>query len=66
MARFEHPDDPQHPEISTGCICGRHRNEIEHAHDAQRMLQCAPVTSENKRYDGLLAREAMRANFSKG
>jgi hypothetical protein len=66
MAKFEHPDDPQHPEIPRGCICGRHRDQREHEHDAHRMLQCAPVTSEKKCYSGLLAREAMRVNFPKG
>jgi hypothetical protein len=32
------------------------------------MLQCVPVASESKgkRYDGVLAREAMRVNFPKG
>jgi hypothetical protein len=64
MAEFEHPYDPQQP----GCICGRHRNQLEHEHETQHVLQCVPVASESKgkRYDGVLAREAMRVNFPKG
>jgi nitrate/nitrite transport system substrate-binding protein len=65
MAEFERPYDPQQLSQS-GCICGRHRNQLEHEHEAHRMLQCVPVVSESKRYDGVLAREAMRVNFPKG
>jgi nitrate/nitrite transport system substrate-binding protein len=61
MTDLDHPYDPQQP----GCICGRHRNQLEHEHEAQRMLQCVPVVSEAKRYDGMLARAAIRANFPK-
>jgi nitrate/nitrite transport system substrate-binding protein len=65
MAEFKHPYDPKHPEALSGCICGRHRNPLEHEHES-RMLQCMPVASEPRRYDGLFATRALRANFPKG
>jgi len=65
MADFKHPYDPQYPDTQSGCICGRHRSPLEHEHEL-RVLQCVPATSEPKSYDGLLASEALRANFPKG
>jgi nitrate/nitrite transport system substrate-binding protein len=66
MAEFKHPYpcDPQHPEHHSGCICGRHRSPLEHEREACT-LQCVPVASESRRYDGLLASKALRANFPK-
>jgi nitrate/nitrite transport system substrate-binding protein len=66
MAKFEHPYEPEQSEPTSGCICGRHRSQLEHEHDARRLLQCVPATGEPRRYDGLLARHAMRAHFRKG
>lgn len=64
MAAFKHPYDPQHPEYEPGCICGRHRSPLEHEREA-RVLQCVPVASEPRRYDGLIASKALRADFPK-
>jgi len=59
MSEFDYPEN------RPGCICGRHRSQLEHDHQAQRALQCVAVTPEAKRYDGLLASEAMAAVFPK-
>jgi nitrate/nitrite transport system substrate-binding protein len=64
MAEFKHLYDPQQSEHEPGCICGRHRSPLEHEREA-RMLQCVPVESEPRRYDGLFASKALRANFRK-
>jgi hypothetical protein len=64
MAEFKYTYDPQYPEREPGCICGRHRSQLEHD-DQARMLQCVSVESEPPRYDGLFASKALRANFPK-
>jgi nitrate/nitrite transport system substrate-binding protein len=64
MAEFKHPYEPQHPGQEPGCICGRHRSPLEHEHEA-RTLQCVPVESEPRRYDGLIASKTLRVNFPK-
>jgi len=48
------------------CICGRHRSQREHDYETRRMLQCEPVAPQPRRFDGLLARGAMRVHFPKG
>jgi nitrate/nitrite transport system substrate-binding protein len=50
---------------STGCSCGRHVSEAEHARDSATQLQCAPIDSEEKRYEGVVASAVMRAMFPK-
>jgi hypothetical protein len=65
MTEFKHLYDLQLPEKQLGCICGRHRSPLEHEREA-RLLQCVSIASEPRRYDGLLAAEALRGNFRKG
>jgi nitrate/nitrite transport system substrate-binding protein len=61
MSTFDNPFDPSRRLSSTGCSCGRHVSEADHQRDAQ--LQCAPVDSEEKRYEGVVASAVMRAMF---
>src|SRR3984893_1022603 len=63
MSTFDHPFDPERRLDRTGCSCGRHRSQAEH--DAQLALQCAPIESEDKRYQGVVASAVMRAMFPK-
>jgi nitrate/nitrite transport system substrate-binding protein len=62
MAIFDNPFDPAR-RLRTGCACGRHASDAEHARDAQLQLQCAPVESEDKRYEGVVASAIMRKIF---
>ncbi|HLL27011.1 MAG TPA: CmpA/NrtA family ABC transporter substrate-binding protein [Xanthobacteraceae bacterium] len=62
MSIFDNPFDPSR---RLGCSCGRHRSEAEHEYEARRMLQCVPVESEEKRYEGVVASAVMRAIFPK-
>jgi nitrate/nitrite transport system substrate-binding protein len=63
MSTFENPFDPKHGLNRSGCACGRHVNQIEHERDAAPALQCTPVESEDKRYEGVVASAVMRAVF---
>src|SRR5262249_24182307 len=63
MSTFDNPFDPEHRLNRTGCICGRHRSQAEH--DAEPQLQCAPIESEDRRYQGVVASAVMRAVFPK-
>src|ERR1700730_9226783 len=63
MSTFDNPFDPERRLDRTGCSCGRHRSQAEH--DAQLALQCAPIESEDKRYQGVVASAVMRAMFPK-
>jgi nitrate/nitrite transport system substrate-binding protein len=63
MSTFDNPFDPERRLDRTGCSCGRHRSQAEH--DAQPQLQCAPIESEDKRYQGVVASAVMRAVFPK-
>jgi nitrate/nitrite transport system substrate-binding protein len=68
MSTFDNPFDPKRTLNSSGCSCGRHVSQAEHERDAIRQLQCAPVeapTSEEKRYEGVVASAVMRAMFPK-
>ena len=47
MSTFDNPFDPANG-LRSGCRCGRHATDAEHARDPQ--LQCAPVESEDARY----------------
>ncbi len=66
MSTFDNPFDPARPLNSSGCACGRHRNQLEHEHDAQA-LQCQAVESpsEQRRYETVVASAVMRAVFPK-
>jgi nitrate/nitrite transport system substrate-binding protein len=61
MSTFDNPFDPSRPLHSTGCACGRHANDAEHARELQ--LQCVPVESEEKRYENVVASAVMRQLF---
>src|SRR5215467_7262073 len=63
MSTFDNPFDPERRLDRTGCGCGRHRSQAEH--DAQLALQCAPIESEDKRYQGVVPSAVMRAVFPK-
>jgi nitrate/nitrite transport system substrate-binding protein len=63
MSTFDNPFDPKHGLSRAGCACGRHVSQIEHERDAAPALQCAPVESEDKRYQGVVASAVMRAVF---
>src|SRR5436190_1385830 len=63
MSTFDNPFDPKHRLTRSGCACGRHVSQIEHERDAVPKLQCTPVESEDKRYQGVVASAVMRAVF---
>ena len=63
MSTFDNPFDPKRGLNRTGCACGRHVSQIEHERDAAPALQCTPVESEDKRYEGVVASAVMRAVF---
>ena len=65
MSTFDNPFDPQRRLYRTGCSCGRHVSQVEHDAVRRRQLQCAPVESEDKRYEGVVASAVMRAVFPK-
>ena len=64
MSTFDNPFDPQRP-LVPGCPCGRHLNQLDHERDAATQLQCAPVESEEKRYESVVASAVMRSVFPK-
>src|SRR5436190_12891449 len=65
MSTFDNPFDGKRELNRMGCACGRHVNQIEH--DRESALQCVPVenekTSEEKRYESVIASAVMRAMF---
>jgi nitrate/nitrite transport system substrate-binding protein len=63
MSTFDNPFDPRNR--LSGCSCGRHRSQIEHDRMAEPALQCSPVESEEKRYEGVIASAVLRAMFPK-
>ena len=65
MSTFDDPFDPTRGFRPEGCACGRHRSRAEHDSEAQRVLQCAAVESEDQRYEGIVASAVMRAMFPK-
>jgi nitrate/nitrite transport system substrate-binding protein len=64
MSTFDNPFDPSRSLNSSGCSCGRHFSQAEHEQDAAR-FQCAAVTSDEKRYENVVASAVMRALFPK-
>src|SRR6516162_3381282 len=63
MSTSDNPFDPERRLNRTGCSCGRHHSQAEH--DAQPQLRCAPIESEDDRYQGVVASAVMRAVFPK-
>jgi nitrate/nitrite transport system substrate-binding protein len=51
--------------LRASCTCGRHRTQVEHDEDARHQLQCLPVESDERRYEGVVASAVMRAIFPK-
>ena len=62
MSTFDDPFDADHALGRSGCVCGQHRSAAEHEH-ATLALRCAPVESEEKRYEGVVASAVVRAMF---
>jgi nitrate/nitrite transport system substrate-binding protein len=64
MSTFDNPFDASRSLNRSGCACGRHATEADHARDLQ--LQCVPVeSSEDKRYENVVASAVLRAVFPK-
>src|SRR5262249_4771646 len=57
------PFDPQRRLNRFGCSCGRHATPLDHDRDVAPALQCAPVESEEKRYQDVVASAVMRKIF---
>jgi nitrate/nitrite transport system substrate-binding protein len=62
MPTFDNPFDPDRS-LTSGCSCGRHASARDHDLDASQQLQCVPVESEDKRFEGVVASAVMRAVF---
>jgi nitrate/nitrite transport system substrate-binding protein len=66
MSTFDDPFDAT-SRLASGCACGRHVSQFVHDQEArataQPQLQCAPVDSEDRRYEGVVASAVMRAVF---
>src|SRR5258705_4383437 len=66
MSTFDDPIDADRELARSPCVCGRHRPAAEHE-QAALTLRCEPVayqsTSEDKRYEGIVASAVMRAVF---
>ena len=63
MSIFDDPFDSERELVRQGCVCGQHRSAAEHEY-AERTLRCEPVappSSEEKRYEGVVASAVMRA-----
>jgi len=63
MSTFDNPFDPQRRLNRSGCSCGRHATQGDHDRDAAAQLQCVPVESGEKRYEGVVASAVMRKLF---
>ena len=63
MSTFDNPFDPARRLHSQGCSCGQHINEAEHDTAARLSLQPAVPSSEEARYEGVVASAVMRAMF---
>jgi nitrate/nitrite transport system substrate-binding protein len=61
MSTFDNPFDPGRRLVSSGCSCGQHVSQAEH--DGATRLQCVPVETEEKRYEGVVASAVMRKIF---
>src|SRR4029079_18248628 len=60
MSPFDNPFDPSR-RLRGGCACGLHVDDVEHARAPD--LQCTPVESEDKRYEGVVDSAVMRTVF---
>src|SRR5271155_3724584 len=64
MSTFDDPFDSDRGLSRKGCSCGQHDSDTAHA-QATLALRCEGVTSEEKRYEGVVASAVMRAMFPK-
>jgi nitrate/nitrite transport system substrate-binding protein len=68
MSTFDDPFDAK-ARLTSGCNCGRHVSQFVHDQEARAMagpqLACVPATSEDKRYENVVASAVMRAVFPK-
>src|ERR1700754_2595094 len=60
MGVFDNPFDPNRS-LTRRCTCGAHASQAEH--DQTAPMQCAPVESEEQRYESVVASALMRAVF---
>jgi len=67
MPMYDRPFDPDRPLDRSGCICGRHRSQPEHDHEAARTMMCEPAVapSREKTYEGVVASAVMRKVFTR-
>jgi nitrate/nitrite transport system substrate-binding protein len=63
MSMLDGAFDPARSLTSSGCPCGRHQSQAEHAAGAQTRLSISHVEGEGKRYEGVVAATVMRAVF---
>ncbi len=68
MSTFDDPFESSR-NLSSSCLCGRHRSQAEHDFEARLTLQCAAVESAparaGQRYRGVVASAAIRALAAK-
>jgi nitrate/nitrite transport system substrate-binding protein len=62
MAIFDNPFDPNSRIRPPGCSCGRHHDQAEHNQATGEQVQPV-VTSEDKRYERVVASAVLRAIF---
>ena len=60
MSTFDNPFDPARRLLASGCSCGRHVSEAEHD---KRSLPLAMASSEETRFEGVVASAVIRAMF---
>jgi nitrate/nitrite transport system substrate-binding protein len=63
MSTFDNPFDPARRLHSSGCSCGQHISKAEHDTATRLALQPAVASSEEARYEGVVASAVMRAMF---
>jgi nitrate/nitrite transport system substrate-binding protein len=62
MSTSDDPLDPNRTLSRSGCLCGRHRSDVEHE-QAGLGVRCDEATSVERRYEGVVASAVMRAVF---
>jgi len=62
MSTFDDPFDADRALSRSGCVCGQHRSAAEHDQSAPTP-RCEPVSTDEERYQGVVASAVMRAMF---
>jgi nitrate/nitrite transport system substrate-binding protein len=62
MSTFDNPFDAKQ-ELTSGCACGAHKSQVEHDHEAKRLASLSVASSEDKRFENVVAGAVMRAIF---